>query len=448
MKTPHQSRPNILFFFTDQQRWDTCGCYGQRLATTPTLDRLAAEGVRFANTFSCQPVCGPARACLQTGRYATEVGCHTNHRLLPPDEPTIAKLLRATGYEAGYIGKWHLASTGPHGGADDFRTRAVPPERRGGYEDYWLAADALEHTSHGWEGGYLFDQHMNRVDFPGYRVDSQTDFALDYLRSRDRRKPWFLFLSYLEPHHQNDRNHYEGPEGSRERFAGYDVPGDLVDTDGDWRENYPDYLGACWSLDRNLGRIVSELERLRMRDDTLIIFTSDHGSHFRTRNGEYKRSCHEGSIRVPLVINGPGFRGGAVIEEVVSLIDLPPTVVAAAGARVPAAMRGRAVQPLVDGGAPDWPHEVFVQISESQCGRAIRTTRWKYSVVAPHTSGYEPAGRLYMEEFLYDLDTDPHERCNLVTDPTLSTIRAALRERLIERMLHAGEEAPRIVPRQ
>jgi len=126
------NRPNIIFFFSDQQRWDTCGCYGQQLPVTPNLDRMAADGVRFANAFTCQPVCGPARACLQTGKYAVEVGCPTNHRMLPTDEMTLARWLSQAGYEVGYIGKWHLASCGERDGPDDFREKPVPPERRGG----------------------------------------------------------------------------------------------------------------------------------------------------------------------------------------------------------------------------------------------------------------------------------------------------------------------------
>jgi uncharacterized sulfatase len=151
-----EKRPNILFFFTDQQRWDTCGCYGQELPITPNLDRMAAEGVRFDKAFTCQPVCGPARGCIQTGKYATEIGVHTNNRLLPLDEPTLPKWLSPAGYEVGYIGKWHLASFGPADGEDSFRTKPVPPERRGGYKDYWLASDTLEFTSHSYDG-YMFD---------------------------------------------------------------------------------------------------------------------------------------------------------------------------------------------------------------------------------------------------------------------------------------------------
>ncbi len=442
-------RPNILFIFSDQQRWDTVGAYGQPLDVTPNLDRLAARGVRFEHAFTCQPVCGPARACLQTGKYATEVGCFRNGIGLPLDETTIAHRLSRAGYEVGYIGKWHLAST--HGlGAEDvnYRTLPVPPERRGGYSDYWLASDVLEFTSHSYDG-HMFDADGEPVSFPPgrYRVDAQTDWVLDYLRTRDLARPFFLFVSYIEPHHQNDHNRYEGPHGSKARFAGYTVPGDLVDTEGDWRENYPDYLGCIHSIDENLGLMLDELERLGLAEDTLVLYTSDHGSHFRTRNSEYKRSCHEASIRIPMIACGPGFRGGRVIQELVSLIDLPPTMLSAGGVAPPPTMQGRALQGLLDGTAEEWREEVFVQISESQVGRAIRTERWKYSVYAPDLhGGRDPASNHYAEQYLYDLEIDPYEQDNLVADPAYADLRASLAERLVRRMAQAGEAVPRISP--
>ena len=455
MATP--SRPNIIFFFTDQQRWDTCGCYGQPLDVTPNLDRMAAEGVRFENAFTCQPVCGPARACLQTGKYATEIGCFRNNIALPQDEKTIAHWLGESGYEVGYIGKWHLASgqfgTWHRGRTSEepfnYQTRPVPPELRGGYKDHWLASDVLEFTSHSYDG-YMFDTDMNRREFPPgrYRVDAQTDWVLEYLRTRTGERPFFLFVSYIEPHHQNDHNHYEGPTGSRERFRDFVTPGDLVGGEGDWRAEYPDYLGCINSLDANLGRVRDELERLGMADNTTILFTSDHGSHFRTRNSEYKRCCHDGCIRIPMVIHGPGFRGGKTVHDLVSLLDTPPTVLAAAGIPPPGTMRGRTLGPLAQGCAEDWPREAFLQISESHCGRAIRTAKWKYSV-----RGTKEATRfgscdssVYVEDFLYDLEADPHERANLVADAAFADVRAELATTLKRRMAEAQEEEPVILP--
>ena len=335
-------KPNIVVFFTDQQRWDTCGCYGRQLSVTPNLDVMASEGVLFERAFTCQPVCGPTRACLQTGKYPTEVGCHTNHRMLPTDEKTIAHYFTEAGYEVSYIGKWHLASCGELGGEDDFRERPVPPERRGGYKDFWLASDVLEYTSHAYDG-HMFDADGERREFPPgkYRADAQTDWVMEYLRSRSGRKPFFLWVSYIEPHQQNDHNHFEGPRGSGEKFKDYPVPGDLAGADGDWHREMPDYLGCCHSLDRNLGRIRQELQRLGLAENTLVFFTSDHGCHFRTRNAEYKCSCHEGCIRIPMVACGPGFRSGKNVRPLISLVDLPPTLLIAGGIEPPAYMHGR-----------------------------------------------------------------------------------------------------------
>lgn len=442
------TRPNILVFFTDQQRWDTCGCYGQRLDITPNLDRMAAEGLRFEQAITCQPVCGPARSCLQTGKYATETGCVTNGIAMRLDEDTIARRLNAAGYETGYLGKWHLASDSKSDDpASNYRTLSVPPERRGGYEDYWLASDVLEWTSHSYDG-HMFDADGNRVEFPEgrYRADAVTDYLLEFLESRSGSKPWFLFASYIEPHHQNDNNRYEGPHGSKERFADYDVPGDLADTEGDWRENYPDYLGCCAALDANLGRVRQKLEELGMAENTVILFTSDHGSHFRTRNSEYKRSCHDACVRIPLVAAGPGFPAGQVSSKLASLIDVPKTILTAAGVDVPDHVHGHALQQAPDATDEQWRDEVFIQISESHCGRAIRDHRWKYSVRAPDQPGSAPGADVYVEDYLYDLQADPHERNNLVAEAAFADVRADLAERLKRHMAEAHEPIPEIRP--
>jgi arylsulfatase A-like enzyme len=449
-------RPNVIVFLTDQQRWDTCGCYGQSLPVTPELDRMAAEGVQFLNAFTCQPVCGPARACLQTGRWATELGTYENDIALPPGERTIARWLGDEGYETGYIGKWHLASTAarfatPSRPEANFWQGPVPPERRGGYRDWWLAADVLEFTSHAYDG-HAFDGEGKRREFPAgrYRADVLGDWALEFLDSRRGERPFLLFLSFIEPHHQNDHGRYEGPTGSAERFGDYAVPGGLLGTAGDWRESYPDYLGCCRALDDNLARIRARLAGKGWGDNTLILFTSDHGSHFKTRNAEYKRACHDACIRIPLVACGPGFRGGRVVRELVSLMDLPPTVVAASGKPPPAVMRGRPLQELAAGRAADWPGEVFLQISEDHMGRAIRTARWKYEVWVPTDTPGRGDTRMgsdvYHEYHLYDLKHDPHERRDLVREPEWAACRRELADVLKRRMRAAGEVDPTIVP--
>ena len=437
------NRPNIVFYFADQQRWDTLGCYGQKLNVTPNLDRLAAQGTQFNNAYTCQPVCGPARACLQTGKYATQLGCYRNDTELPLDVKTIAQYFNENGYETAYVGKWHLASNRDKGLC--YGTVAIPEERRGGYRDYWMAADVLEFTSHGYNG-FVFDKENQRHDFVGYRADCINNYAIDYLHSRSGDKPFFLFISQIEPHHQNDHGRCEGPDGSKQRFKDYEVPGDLVGTGGNWRENYPDYLGQCSSLDENVGRLVDTLMEQGVWDNTILIYTSDHGSHFCTRNAEYKRSCHEGCTHVPLIICGPGFEGGKKIDQLVSLLDLPATLLDCAGIAIPADFQRGSLKKLVSGQAENWPDTVFMQISENQVGRAIRTPKWKYSVRAEGDGWKESCAEVYYEDYLYDLEADPFERHNLVEDQRYESVRAELAEKLIREMLQAGESRPVILP--
>jgi arylsulfatase A-like enzyme len=423
-------KPNIIFFFTDQQRWDTCGCYGQELPITPHLDKMAAQGVRFNHAYTCQPVCGPARASLQTGKYPTEVGCFRNDIMLPGDEKTVAAHFNEYGYDTAYIGKWHLASESRIG--INNRTKPIPKELRGGYKDEWIAADALEFTSHPQEGR-MFDINGNPVEFKDrFRADWQTDLVCDYLEKKTTENPFFLFISYIEPHHQNDMNVSIGPEGSREKWKDFKAPADLegADVEGSWREEYPDYLGCCHALDQGLGRVRAKLEELNLTDDTVVIYTTDHGSHFRTRNKEYKRSCHDGCTRLPMVISGPGFEGGKVIDDLVSLIDIPPTFLETAGIPVPSYMRGRALNPLAAGKAVDWRQEVYFEISESHIGRAIRSKKWKYEVSIPDHMGKNggncPGGDVYYETYLYDLESDPLELNNLVRHREYGETREAL----------------------
>lgn len=436
-------RRNIVFYFSDQQRWDTLGCYGQKLPVTPHLDELAREGTRFENAFTCQPVCGPARACLQSGMYATQTGCYRNDIELPLDIHPLATHFRQAGYETAYVGKWHLASNENKGLC--YATKAVPEERRGGYLDYWMAADVLEFTSHGYNG-YVYDGQGQKHEFVGYRADCINNYAIDFLHQRTREDPFFLFISQIEPHHQNDHHRFEGPDGSKRRFAGYEVPGDLVGTQGDWRENYPDYLGQCASLDANVGRLVDTLKETGEWENTIFIYTSDHGSHFCTRNGEYKRSCHDGCTHIPLIVCGPGFEGGKVREEMVSLLDLPVTLLDCAGIPKPEGFAGNSLLRLVRGEQAAWPDSVFMQISESQVGRAVRTRDWKYSVRADADGWNESCADVYYEEFLYDLRSDPHERNNLVQDARYAKVRQEMAERLLRHMEAAGERRPTIRP--
>ena len=443
---------NIIFYFTDQQRWDTCGCFGQPLDITPNLDALARDGVKFDNAFSPQPVCGPCRALFQTGKYPTETGCFRNNIMLPAGVKTLGQYIEEAGYETAYIGKWHLASDGEleKPPSIDHTVTAVPRELRGGYTGFWRAADVLEFTSHGYDG-FVFDEHGQRVDFKGYRADCINDMALEFLDGYTGEKPFFMTVSQIEPHHQNDRRHYEGPEGSKERFKNFILPEDLKALGGNAAEEYPDYLGQCASLDENLGRLVAKLKEKGLYENTVIIFASDHGSHFLTRNrdehlngyDDYKRSCHDACLHVPLVIAGGPYRGGRAVEELVSTASLPKTILALAGVDVGDAMIGENLLDVVEKKADNRPNEIFAQISESRVGRCIRTARYTYSVYAPGVNGGAAAASdRYADDFLYDMDQDPHQLNNVVADPAYAQVKAELRKRLLDWIWRAEGARP------
>ncbi len=443
---------NIIFYFTDQQRWDTCGCFGQPLDITPNLDALARDGVKFDNAFSPQPVCGPCRALFQTGKYPTETGCFRNNIMLPAGVKTLGQYIEEAGYETAYIGKWHLASDGEleKPPTIDHTVTAIPRELRGGYTGFWRAADVLEFTSHGYDG-FVFDEHGQRVDFKGYRADCINDMALEFLDGYTGEKPFFMTVSQIEPHHQNDRRHYEGPEGSKERFKDFVLPEDLKALGGNAAEEYPDYLGQCASLDENLGRLVAKLKEKGLYENTVIIFASDHGSHFLTRNrdehlngyDDYKRSCHDACLHVPLVIAGGPYRGGRAVEELVSTASLPKTILALAGVDVGDAMIGENLLDVVEKKADNRPNEIFAQISESRVGRCIRTARYTYSVYAPGVNGGAAAASdRYADDFLYDMDQDPHQLNNVVADPAYAQVKAELRKRLLDWIWRAEGARP------
>ncbi len=238
--------PNVIVFFTDQQRWDTTGVHGNPLGLTPNFDRMAMAGTHVYNAFTCQPVCGPARASLQTGRYALDTGVWRNGLALREEEHTLAHFFRDAGYTTGYIGKWHLADEDP-----------VRESQRGGYE-YWLAANVLEFCSEPYDT-VMFDNDGEPVKLPGYRVDAQTDAVIRYIDDH-RTEPFFLFVSYLEPHHQNRIDDFVPPSGCREPYQNRWVPPDLAALGGSTQQHLAGYYGIVKRLDEALGRMLDALQ--------------------------------------------------------------------------------------------------------------------------------------------------------------------------------------------
>lgn len=426
-----KTRPNVIVFLTDQQRWDTTGIHGNPLGLTPNFDWMATEGTHVYNSFTCQPVCGPARSCLQTGMYATTTGCYRNGIPLPRESMTLADYFNGAGYNTGYVGKWHLANGDP-----------VPEDQRGRYH-YWLGANALELSSDSYDT-VVYDGANKEVKLPGYRVDALTDAAIRYINDH-KTEPFFLFISYLEPHHQNHLDNYPAPYGLGETYAGKWTPPDLAALGGTAHQHLGGYYGMVKRLDEALGRLLDALRSLGLMDGTVVLFTSDHGCHFKTRNCEYKRSCHESSIRVPTALIGSSFTSGGRLSQLVSHVDLPRTLLDIAGIEVSEFMQGNSILPLVERKMQDWNNEILVQISESQVGRALRTERWKYCVVAPDKDGViHSNSELYEEAFLYDLHADPYELTNLIGIESFGKVTEELRQRLIMRMIQCGESEPEI----
>jgi arylsulfatase A-like enzyme len=443
LPNPRAERPNVIVVFTDQQRWDSTGVGGNPLGLTPTFDAVARSGTDVAQAFTPQPVCAPARAAVQTGQYPTSTGCFRNGIPLPEGCRTLASFFGEAGYATGYIGKWHLAETDP-----------PPPAQRGGYET-WLGANVLEFTSDAYRT-VVFDDDGDPVMLPGYRSDALFDAAIRYVADHTgapgtsspepSRRPFFLFCSLVEPHHQNEVDAYPAPTGYAERYQGRWLPPDLATLSADGGTAYQ-HIGGYWGqvrrIDEGFARLLDALRSLGQLDNTIVAFTSDHGCHFKTRNTEYKRSCHDGSIRVPMALCGPGFDGGGRIDRPVSTIDLPPTLLDAAGLDVPVDMQGQSFKPLVRDPSAPWPDDVLVQVSESEVGRAIRTSRWKYHVVAPEADAWNDAGAArYVEAELYDLDHDPYELDNLAGLASHRAVADELRERLLRRMVAVGEDKP------
>ena len=446
-QSPNKKPPNIIIVIADQFRWDALGAYGlNSMGLTPNLDSVARRGTLFRSHIANQPVCAPSRANLFTGQYQNRHGVWKNGYGLAPGAVTLATTLRQAGYSANYIGKWHLAR--PAENHQD-EGELVPAGQRGGFDDLWEGANALEFTSHPYEGE-LYDNEGKPIRFSGtYRVDFLAERAVRFLRQAGK-KPFLLVVSQLEPHFQNDCNCFVGPHGYADRYANPFVPGDLRFFPGDWQRQLPDYYGCVASIDESVGTILGELRNLGIEDNTIVVFLSDHGCHFRTRNSEYKRSPHESSIHIPLVIQGPGFNRSLTVPELTSQIDIAPTLIQAAGLNVPATMQGRSFLPLLERKVEGWPNEVYVQISESQTGRALRTSQWTYAVVDP--SGRSAAASDHYEEYqLYNNFDDPHQLLNLAgrhDNPGLVHYQGALsiqdatthlRERLLTRMVEAGE---------
>jgi len=452
-----KQRPNIVLYIADQFRWDCVGAYGLNpMGITPNIDSLAKRGVGFQNAITNQPWCSPARACLFTGQYANKNGVWRLGLGLRPGDNTFATALRSNGYTTHYIGKWHLAPWDDNGSNDqavrqngDGGVGYVPPQYRGGFLDGWQASNAIEVTSHPYEGT-IWDESGKPMHYEGiHRIDYLTQLAVDYLR-KPHEKPFLMVLSQLEPHEQNDLNRCAPPKKYEDKFTNPYVPNDLRFFPGEWQTQLPNYYGDIKAIDDSVGTVLKTLAEQNLADNTIVVMLSDHGNHFLTRaHAEWKCTPHESSIHIPLFIQGPGFNQSRLIPEVVSLVDVAPSLLDAAGIEAPVSMQGKSFFPALQSpaGREAWRDEAFVQVSCTAIGRAIRTKDWTYFALDPKGDGNKAASSSTYEEYqMYNLAADPHQLVNLAGREETREKATELRERLVARIEEAGEATPSIAP--
>ena len=473
---PPTRRPNVLMICADQFRADFIGANHENpSANTPYIDRLAARGVSFRQCITNQPLCSPSRASFVTSRYATEAGMWELGLELDHSLPTIATEFRRNGYSANFIGKWHISKVKGEDGKK--QGGWVPPgPSRAGFDDLWEGANVLEIVSHPYAGNY-WDNDGNNIGFKNeYRVDFITNRGVEFIEQKHDR-PWLLFLSQLEPHQQNDLDAFVPPLRYADEFSwsvyrsqlsaqqqrdldalGHPehstysnpyIPEDLRNLPGNWQSRISGYYGCVQAIDDCVGSLVAALDRTNQLDNTIIVFFSDHGCTFKTRLGEYKRSPHDSSLRVPFVIAGPGFDQSMMIDEVVSLLDLTPTLLDGAGIKPHGDMRGKPLKQLAQnrGVREAWDSTAYFQISKSICGRGIRTRDWVYCAFDPSVPhGNAAYGSKYQDFALYSISGDPAQMVNLVGREEYRDVVDQLRKELQKRIAEAGEPKTVITP--
>ncbi|WP_170223029.1 sulfatase-like hydrolase/transferase [Nonomuraea turkmeniaca] len=413
--------PNVVVLLADQWRgqdqgWldDTRGRASQ--VRTPNLDRLADGGAAVAGGRATSPVCGPSRASLLTGRLPHQNGVVANDLPLAPHVDTLATALSGAGYRTGWIGKWHLAGLP--------RDKWVPPAARPGIGRY-VGVDC----SHDHIDGHYYAGDGSRVDFTGYEPEVQTDLAVEFLE--ERNGPFFLTVSYNPPHDPYD----SVPERLR---TGYPAgvlrpPPNTPDTSGQ-REVQRLYYSAITAVDAQIGRIVGALDRLGLRQNTIIVVTSDHGDLLGAHGLRAKQSPYAEAVRVPMVINGPGVPASRP-TGLLGLVDLAPTLLGLLGLP-PIGAYGRDLSDELRSGAPLRPELLIGNWVSFDNGYDQGIGEWRGLITTELTYARTADGRPWL---LFDDLTDPWQLDNLATDPASAGRVTEADARLAALLAQAGD---------
>jgi arylsulfatase A-like enzyme len=417
-----QLRPNFLFIYTDDQRWDAMSCIQEEMGDkarfpwfkTPNMDRLAREGARFRNMFVVNSLCAPSRSCFVTGTYSHINGVVNNHMPAPLDRVTSATVLHDAGYETAYFGKWHHDNQKDRPGFE----KVCSFVGQGKYIDCPLIIDGKMTETHGW------------ID------DVVTDYLVTYLKERKAGdRPFDVVMGFKSPHDPRTP-----PERAKDRFAGEELkPAVNRDARAIFRTDDPskpagtpnarreksviDHFRCVSAADDCLGRILDALDETGLAKNTVVIFTSDNGYYFGEHGLGDKRSAYEDSMRIPLVMRYPGvIPAGKVIDEMALNIDVAPTLIDLAGAKVPESMQGMSWKPLVTGEKTKWREAFWYEyFYEKGYGTpttlAVRTDDAKYIEYPGHAQWTE----------LFDLKSDPYEMKNLASDGNAKALLERMR---------------------
>ncbi|MEE4195445.1 MAG: sulfatase [Anaerolineae bacterium] len=392
-----EKKPNLLFIFADQMRASAMGCMHDENVKTPNLDTLASEGMLFTNAIANSPVCTPSRASMITGKHALNARCFINDIRLPVDEPSIAKTLNQAGYRSAYIGKWHLDGISRH--------MFTPPERRHGFDNYWAAYNC--HHDY-FDTKYYLNDSPELIRVEGYEPEIQTDLAIEYLQEYQGEQPFNLWVSYGTPH----APYHLVPQRYKDMYPPEEIElrPNAISPD---REALSGYYAHITALDENVGKLLAELDRLGLRDNTLVVFTSDHGDMLWSHMLQKKQLPFEESIHIPLILRYPGILETNLRSDLLfSVADLAPTLLAVLGVPVPEEMEGENLHPVLVGREAEEPDSVFInnyaafdQAKGMQPWRGVRTKRYTY------------ARWLQGSVILFDNLNDPYQLENLAIQP-------------------------------
>ena len=429
-----QERPNVVYVFADQWRAQDTGYAGNRQVRTPHLDSLAAQSINFTHAVAGIPVCCPARACLLTGQHALTHGVFLNDVHLADDAVSMAKLFKAAGYDTAYVGKWHVDGRG--------RSNYIPPESRQGF-DYWKA---LECTHDYNNSRYYAGDSDEPLTWEGYDAIEQTKDVQTYLRGRNQEvgdgnsdTPFLLVLSWGPPHapYETAPAEYQALYSPDDIELRPNVPPEMA---GEAREWIAGYSAHCTALGDCLGGLLQTLEEEGLAENTIFVFTSDHGDMLGSQGEVKKQRPWEESIRVPFLLRWPR-RFGLQGREIDALLDTPdilPTLLSLCEIHVPDTVEGRDFTDAMEGGQDPsggaaliyCPHP-FGQFLRRDGGREYRGLRTR-----THTYGRDLNGPW----LLYDNDADPFQLANLVDRPEVVSLQTELEAQLQLRLDERGDE--------